>query len=175
MVTSATLFTLGLVSGLAPVLLVTAAPKPNPVGTTDIAASDSLPKLFSFEQWVLDKIENPETALSPEQALEAYSASVNATLEARGTDTAAAVSGPVNRPQARDNSGSRLLHKRVVCDDQSSPRVPAPQAVWCINRLAGLGQTACVVEPLVINFCTMGSCAIAGSRWESDGVLQSPW
>jgi len=152
MVTSSTLLTLALGA-----LAVSAAPKP--------AAPE---KLFSFENWVLDTIKNPETALSPEQALDAYYTSVNATLEARGAT--AALSGPVTDLQARDSS----LHKRVTCDNRPSSRTLAVDAVWCINYLAGLGQTACVVDTGAIRFCNRGTCALVGSKGQT-GLTQSPW
>ncbi|KAH6856685.1 hypothetical protein B0I37DRAFT_80641 [Chaetomium sp. MPI-CAGE-AT-0009] len=94
---------------------------------------------FSFVKWVDDMIANPGgTHLSPEQAYEAWRTTVANATEPDGT-----------------------LHKRLRCNNIAGGEASVPDAVHCINHLAGLGTTPCVVT-VKSRFATWGNAEIWG-------------
>ncbi|KAF6832374.1 hypothetical protein CPLU01_06199 [Colletotrichum plurivorum] len=100
-------------------------------------------ELFSFGKWVDGIIANPDgDNLTPEEAIEAWKASIN--------ETAAAADG--------DNA----LQKRYACNTQPNNEASVPDAVWCINDIARRGGTCSV--PGVVTFCTHGNAKITGVR-----------
>ncbi|KAL8377042.1 hypothetical protein RB595_007937 [Gaeumannomyces hyphopodioides] len=86
---------------------------------------------FSFAQWVEDIIATPEKALTPEQAVEAWNATV-ATMD------------------------PRVLEKRVICNNVAGTEASVPDAVICINFLAALGDYRCETST-VSQFAYSGS------------------
>ncbi|RMI95250.1 hypothetical protein BHE90_017025 [Fusarium euwallaceae] len=89
---------------------------------------------FSVESWVNDIIANPNgNHLSPEEAAKQYS---------------------------QPTEGS--LDKRATCHDTAYAAANVPDAVACINQLAGKGETACVVARSSSRFCEIGGAAIDG-------------
>ncbi|KAK4148498.1 hypothetical protein C8A00DRAFT_19683 [Chaetomidium leptoderma] len=112
------------------------------------ASSEGEVERFSFVKWVDDIIANPKgTHLSPEQAYEAWQATVVNATEPAGT-----------------------LHKRVRCNNIEGGSAPAPDAVRCINHLAALGTKPCKVT-VKSRFATFGNAEIwgvgAGSKTHS--------
>lgn len=95
------------------------------------------PEVFSFEKWVDSIIANPDTALSPEQAIEAWAASTNGTAVSEASQ----------------------LSKRscVAMADQAY----VPDAIVCINKLASLGSQACVANAVAF-FWTHGRAQVVG-------------
>ncbi|KAK4034487.1 hypothetical protein C8A01DRAFT_18715 [Parachaetomium inaequale] len=99
---------------------------------------------FSFVKWVDDMIANPGgTHLSPEQAYEAWQTTVANATEPDGT-----------------------LHKRLRCNNIPGGEASVPDAVKCINHLAGLGTTPCVVT-VKSRFATSGNA--------KSGALEREW
>ncbi|KAJ4411008.1 hypothetical protein N0V85_003882 [Neurospora sp. IMI 360204] len=82
---------------------------------------------FSFSEWVDSIIADPSTALSPEEAVQAYLDTANATLP------------------ATDGAQKRGWDAQVICDanDGKKDRVKVADAVFCINYHAAAGQVAC--------------------------------
>ncbi|CCC06082.1 hypothetical protein SMACR_00299 [Sordaria macrospora] len=127
--------------------LVTAAP-------TAKATTDSEP-VFSFAKWVDDLTANPDTALGPEEAWQAYLNTVNS------TSTFSAV--PV---------AEKRWDAAVICNDIAPGPAYAPDAVWCINYLAAKGSAACITNT-VSAFCFHGNAQITGVS--GSGFQQSTW
>ncbi|KAJ3957185.1 hypothetical protein N0V92_006260 [Colletotrichum tropicale] len=124
-------FTLPALATLALAALTTAAP------TTQ---TDSV-EVFSFSKWVDGIIANPDgDNLTPEQAVEAWHASLNET-------SAAAENG--------------LLQKRYYCNTIPNTEAYVPDAVTCINELARKGGQACQVDRSSV-FCVAGRAQITG-------------
>ncbi|KAJ4419607.1 hypothetical protein N0V85_000934 [Neurospora sp. IMI 360204] len=117
--------------------LVTAAP----AATTE--------PVFSFAKWVDDVIANPETALGPEEAWQAYLDTVNST----------------SVPVAANGGAQKRWDPQVSCDnyapDPDASVLKAPDAVWCVNYLAGIGSTQCVVGAATA-MCVHGRAQITG-------------
>ncbi|KAF1944803.1 hypothetical protein EJ02DRAFT_509979 [Clathrospora elynae] len=95
-----------ILSGLALAAMVAAVPAPD--SEAPIVHSD-----FSFVEWVDTLIADPENALSPEEAIAAFTAS----------------SASLSKRQTFGN-----------CQQLSQYPASIPDAVWCINNLAARGQ-----------------------------------
>ncbi|KAK3347778.1 hypothetical protein B0H65DRAFT_587686 [Neurospora tetraspora] len=93
-------------------------------------------EVFSFEKWVDSIIANPDTALSPEQAIEAWTASTNGT-------------------------SSEALSKRAASCVGMADQAYVPDAIICINTLASLGSQACVANAVAV-FWTHGRAQVVG-------------
>ncbi|KAK1776682.1 hypothetical protein QBC45DRAFT_395029 [Copromyces sp. CBS 386.78] len=93
-------------------------------------------EVFSFEKWVDSIIANPDTALSPEQAIEAWTASTNGT-------------------------SSETLSKRAASCASMANQAYVPDAVVCVSKLASLGSQACVANA-VAYFWTHGRARVVG-------------
>ncbi|KAF4832932.1 hypothetical protein CGCTS75_v004414 [Colletotrichum tropicale] len=198
-------FVLGAVATLAAVApLAAAAPAATPA-----------PEIFSFAKWVDGIIANPHgDNLTPEEAVEAYYKSVNAS-EAASLDwdygrarkrdevpDAAAPDWDYGRARKRDDVtegaspewdygkrddltegaspewdyGKRdevsdaatpdwdygRVRKRATCNTVAGTQASVADAVSCINYLAGLGSTSCVVSNAKSHFCTIGNAQITG-------------
>ncbi|KAK4226757.1 hypothetical protein QBC38DRAFT_365764 [Podospora fimiseda] len=116
--------------------VVTAVSVPDATNTTSVTTQVEQP--FSISQWVEEIIANPNgTHLSAEQAWETYKTTV------------------VDNPQP-----AGTLQKRVRCNIQRES-APAPDAVKCIEYLAGLGTTRCEVT-LLVRFAVWGNAEIVG-------------
>ncbi|KAJ5006675.1 hypothetical protein K4K48_002842 [Colletotrichum sp. SAR 10_66] len=163
-------FVLGAVATLAAVApLAAAAP-----------AATQAPEIFSFAKWVDGIIANPHgDNLTPEEAVKAYYKSVNAS-------EAAALDWDYGRARKRDNAdetaspdwdyGKRdevpeaatpdwdygRVRKRATCNTIAGTQASVADAVSCINYLAGLGSTSCVVSNAKSHFCTIGNAQITG-------------
>ncbi|KAF5521232.1 hypothetical protein CGCA056_v006284 [Colletotrichum aenigma] len=163
-------FVLGAVATLAAVApLAAAAPAATPA-----------PEIFSFAKWVDGVIANPHgDNLTPEEAVEAYYKSVNAS-------EAAALDWDYGRARKRDDAtegatpdwdyGKRdevpeaatpdwdygRVRKRATCNTIAGTQASVADAVSCINYLAGLGSTSCVVSNAKSHFCTIGNAQITG-------------
>ncbi|CCC12902.1 hypothetical protein SMACR_06044 [Sordaria macrospora] len=119
--------------------LVAAAPTASASETLEVRSEHEV-EVFSFEKWVDSIIANPDTALSSEQAIEAWKASTNGTSSA-ATDAAGTLSKRSCMPMA----------------DQAY----VPDAVVCINKLASLGSQACVANAVAF-FWTHGRAQVVG-------------
>ncbi|KAK3397549.1 hypothetical protein B0T20DRAFT_479748 [Sordaria brevicollis] len=129
---------LSLAATLSFLTLIAAAPTtPTTTSTSDI---------FSFAKWVNDLITHPDTALSPEEAWQAYLDTLNSTSVAI---------------EAANDKAEKRWDAAVQCNDFAPGPAWAPDAVWCINYLAAKGSTACVVND-VSYFCTHGRARITG-------------
>ncbi|KAK3386380.1 hypothetical protein B0T20DRAFT_511760 [Sordaria brevicollis] len=96
-------------------------------------------EIFSFEKWVNSIIVNPETALTPEQAVEAWEVSTkNGTI----------------------SSGSSLSKRYVSCTTAVGPTT-AQDAAIVVNKLAALGAQACVSYTSTF-FMTYGQAQCVG-------------
>ncbi|CCC06083.1 hypothetical protein SMACR_00300 [Sordaria macrospora] len=102
--------------------------------------------VFSFAKWVDDVVTNPETALSPEEAWQAYLDTANSTTSV---------------PVAARGGVEKRWDPEVSCNNYDPGPAWAPDAVWCINNLAAKGSTACVAGS-VTYFCTRGRARITG-------------
>ncbi|KAK3948009.1 hypothetical protein QBC32DRAFT_382455 [Pseudoneurospora amorphoporcata] len=100
-------------------LLTLAATAPTAVTTEPV---------FSFAKWVDDVIANPETALIPEEAWQAY------------LDTANSTSVPIAAP----GGAEKRWDPEVSCNNYDPGPAWAPDAVWCISDLAAKGSNPCV-------------------------------
>lgn len=78
--------------------LVAAAPTASASETLEVRSEHEV-EVFSFEKWVDSIITNPDTALSSEQAIEAWKASTNGTSSA-ATDAAGTLSKRSCMPMA---------------------------------------------------------------------------
>ncbi|KAF4854202.1 hypothetical protein CGCSCA4_v001823 [Colletotrichum siamense] len=190
-------FVLGAVATLAAVApLAAAAP-----------AAAQAPEIFSFAKWVDGIIANPHgDNLTPEEAVEAYYKSVNAS-------EAASLDWDYGRARKRDNAdeaaspdwdygkrdevtegaspewdyGKRdevpeaaspdwdygRVRKRATCNTIAGTQASVADAVSCINYLAGLGSTSCVVSNAKSHFCTIGNAQITGVTSGSIPVASS--
>ncbi|KAJ0381786.1 hypothetical protein COL922a_013849 [Colletotrichum nupharicola] len=147
-------FVLGAVATLAAVApLAAAAPAATPA-----------PEIFSFAKWVDGIIANPHgDNLTPEEAVEAYYKSVNAS-------EAAALEWDYGRARKRDDAAEGAspdwdygrVRKRATCNTIAGTQASVADAVSCINYLAGLGSTSCVVSNAKSHFCTIGNAQITG-------------
>ncbi|KAE9582372.1 hypothetical protein CGCF415_v009240 [Colletotrichum fructicola] len=199
-------FVLGAVATLAAVApLAAAAPAATPA-----------PEIFSFAKWVDGIIANPHgDNLTPEEAVEAYYKSVNASEAAsldwdygrarkrddadeaaspdwdygkrdEATEAAATPDWDYGRARKRDDAaegaspewdyGKRdevpeaaspdwdygRVRKRATCNTIAGTQASVADAVSCINYLAGLGSTSCVVSNAKSHFCTIGNAQITG-------------
>lgn len=134
---------------LTPIIGAVAVPAESSV-TNTVVQDQVVEERFSFAKWVDDIIAN-KTTLSPEQAYEAYERTVLNATEPSGT-----------------------LNKRVPrCNNIPHGRVLASDAVKCINYLASLGATPCVVR-VSVRFAQCGNAEMWGvgrgsnaysSRW----------
>ncbi|KAF3801383.1 hypothetical protein GCG54_00005539 [Colletotrichum gloeosporioides] len=167
--------------------------------------ASAAPEVFSFVKWVDGIIANPHgDNLTPEEAVEAYYKSVNASEaaaldwdygRARKRDDAAEEATPewdygkrdevpeaaatpdwdYGRARKRDDATEAAspdwdygrVRKRAKCNTiagtQASVRFfTVADAVSCINYLAGLGSTSCVVSNAKSHFCTIGNAQITG-------------
>ncbi|KAK3948400.1 hypothetical protein QBC32DRAFT_59387 [Pseudoneurospora amorphoporcata] len=120
-------------AGLAALALPFAAAAP----TTTTTETLEVREVFSIEKWVDSIIANPDTALSPEQAIEAWTASTNGT------------------------SSSEALSKRAASCASMADQAYVPDAVVCVNKLASLGSQACVANA-VAYFWTHGRARVVG-------------
>ncbi|KAK1849735.1 hypothetical protein CCHR01_07637 [Colletotrichum chrysophilum] len=129
-------FVLGAVATLAAVApLAAAAPAATPA-----------PEIFSFAKWVDGIIANPYgDNLTPEEAVEAYYKSRNEVPEAASPDW-----------------DYGRVRKRATCNTIAGTQASVADAVSCINYLAGLGSTSCVVSNAKSHFCTIGNAQITG-------------
>ncbi|KAF9871383.1 hypothetical protein CkaCkLH20_11030 [Colletotrichum karsti] len=97
-------------------------------------------EVFTFSAWVEGIIANPDgDNLTPEEAVEAWRASKNITDVAAGTS----------------------LEKRASCNTMPGREAWIPDAVYCINYLAGKGSTRCEVR-YDVDFCTAARAKIFG-------------
>ncbi|KAI8242247.1 hypothetical protein K4K55_010864 [Colletotrichum sp. SAR 10_96] len=199
-------FVLGAVATLAAVgPLAAAAPAATPA-----------PEIFSFAKWVDGIIANPHgDNLTPEEAVEAYYKSVNASEaaaldwdygRARKRDDAAEGASPEWDYGKRDDAAEAAVtpdwdygrarkredvtegaspkwdygkrdevieaaspdwdygrvRKRATCNTIAGTQASVADAVSCINYLAGLGSTSCVVSNAKSHFCTIGNAQITG-------------
>ncbi|KAF4880005.1 hypothetical protein CGCSCA1_v001117 [Colletotrichum siamense] len=163
-------FVLGAVATLAAVApLAAAAPAATPA-----------PEIFSFAKWVDGIIANPHgDNLTPEEAVEAYYKSVNASEaaaldwdygSARKRDDAAERASPDWDYGKRDEVPEAAspdwdygrVRKRATCNTIAGTQASVADAVSCINYLAGLGSTSCVVSNAKSHFCTIGNAQITG-------------
>ncbi|KAK3348280.1 hypothetical protein B0H65DRAFT_538846 [Neurospora tetraspora] len=121
--------------------LVTAVPT-TPLNSP-VHERDTPTTRFSFAKWVDDIIVNPKTALTSEQAWQAY---LDSTLN--GTSVASTT--------ATEDHGLGEVDKRwdaaVTCNGTPVPPARTEYAVACINYLAKLGPRACSADPLS-SFC----------------------
>lgn len=136
---------------LMPVIGAVAVPDSSVTNIARSEAADAPVERFSFAKWVDGIIADPNgTHLTPEQAIEAWERTVvNATTE---TTTEASRSS---------SSSNGTLHKRLRCNNIWGGEAPVPDAVQCINHLAGLGTTPCVVQ-VESRFATYGNAEIWG-------------
>ncbi|KAI8293694.1 hypothetical protein K4K56_004084 [Colletotrichum sp. SAR 10_98] len=167
-------FVLGAVATLAAVApLAAAAP-----------AAAQAPEIFSFAKWVDGIIANPHgDNLTPEEAVEAYYKSVNASEaaaldwdygRARKRDDVTEAASPdwdYGRARKRDDAAEAAVtpdwdygrvRKRATCNTIAGTQASVADAVSCINYLAGLGSTSCVVSNAKSHFCTIGNAQITG-------------
>ncbi|CAI0649936.1 unnamed protein product [Colletotrichum noveboracense] len=123
-------FTASIVA-LAMAAAVTAAPAPSSETT------------FSFASWVEDIIANPDTALSPEQAVAA-----------------------ANSASVVSSAGG--LTKRAWCPAEMKD-APSGDAAACLNDLARKGSagTNCVVGQSAIQMCRIGGAELVGTKAEA--------
>ncbi|KAM0420398.1 hypothetical protein ACHAPT_011818 [Fusarium lateritium] len=116
------------------------------LASTSLVAAMPAAQPFSVESWANDIIANPNgDHLSPEEAAKAY---------------------------ARPAEGS--LDKRATCHDNFYTPAQVPDAVACINQLAGKGGQACVIENYRSRFCEIGGAAIDGVLPASEGRTEVP-
>ncbi|KAK3295363.1 uncharacterized protein B0H64DRAFT_417099 [Chaetomium fimeti] len=97
---------------------------------------------FSFAKWVDELIANPDTAMTPDQAVEAFNAARNNT-------------GSTEHSKRGD------LTKRVSCNEKPGTEAPVSDAVACINYLASLGQQKCECQ-YYKQFCKLGGAQLTG-------------
>ncbi|KXH26342.1 hypothetical protein CSIM01_03720 [Colletotrichum simmondsii] len=116
------------------VALAAASPAPLVNSRDAVAVGD-----WSWEHWVETIIADPESALSVDEALEAAAKSA-ATHE--------------------DGSLDRRQEQFLVCND-GKPSAWAPDAVTCINYLAGLNANCGTSTATAM--CTAGNAQIVGS------------
>ncbi|KAK4643524.1 hypothetical protein QC761_407388 [Podospora bellae-mahoneyi] len=106
------------------------------------ATADASSTTFSFARWVEDIIANPDTALSPAEAIAA----------ANATEVVSTAGG---------------LQKRANCQP-TFPDAPAPDAAACLNDLARKGANGqhCAMGTRVfeIEMCRIGGAQIVASR-----------
>ncbi|TDZ30026.1 hypothetical protein C8035_v003496 [Colletotrichum spinosum] len=113
-------------------------------GAAPAAAETDAVEVFSFAKWVDGIISNPDgDNLSPEQAVEAWQASIS--------ETSSAVS-------ERD-----VLQKRYFCNTIPGSEAYIPDAVSCINELARRGGQACSTGGATA-FCVIGRAQITGVK-----------
>ncbi|EQB55266.1 hypothetical protein CGLO_04829 [Colletotrichum gloeosporioides Cg-14] len=126
--------------------------------------ASAAPEVFSFVKWVDGIIANPHgDNLTPEEAVEAYYKSVNAS-------EAAALDWDYGRARKRDEAAEAVspdwdygrVRKRATCNTIAGTQASVADAVSCINYLAGLGSTSCVVSNAKSHFCTIGNAQITG-------------
>ncbi|CCC09648.1 hypothetical protein SMACR_03680 [Sordaria macrospora] len=148
MVKSASGLSLALVTTLGLLNFVIAVPTTNPspldsslvvVHQRDDAralpATTTTTERFSFAKWVDDIIANPETALTPEQALQAHRDSLNGTLVATTAN--------------HDNLGvDKRWDAAVVCSPTPIPPALSEIAALLINNLAAATAYACSTSPI---------------------------
>ncbi|KAF9876631.1 hypothetical protein CkaCkLH20_06039 [Colletotrichum karsti] len=102
-------------------------------------ARSNVVEAFSFSKWVDGLITNPDgDNLTPEEAVEAWRASINGTHAAH-------------------------VDKRVMCNTIAGTEAYVPDAVSCINQLAARGSEACTVAT-VTAFCVIGNAQITGVK-----------
>ncbi|KAH6635964.1 hypothetical protein F5144DRAFT_508050 [Chaetomium tenue] len=97
---------------------------------------------FSFADWVEQIIANPDAAMTPDQAVDAFNAARNNT-------------GSV------EHSKRGELTKRVTCNESPGTEAPVHDAVACINYLASLGQQKCECQSYR-QFCSLGGAQLTG-------------
>ncbi|KAK4185781.1 hypothetical protein QBC35DRAFT_533907 [Podospora australis] len=149
---------------LTPVISALAVPEPapSPIGLAVRSDAEVEVQPFSFVQWVEGIIANPDgDNLTPEEAVEAWEAANNATENKVKRDTT---------EWTRD-TGLVPLHKRVSCNNILNSQAWAPDAVLCINYLARLGTTPCVVNGFS-QFCRQGHAIMVGV---TSGGVHSSW
>ncbi|EFQ27390.1 hypothetical protein CGRA01v4_04466 [Colletotrichum graminicola] len=113
-------------------------------GATPVATQSGTTEVFSFSKWVDGIIANPNgDNLTPEEAVEAWHASVN--------ETSAAA------------TGENLIQKRYTCNTIPNTEAYVPDAVACINELARRGGQECRVDAVTV-FCVIGRAQITGVR-----------
>ncbi|WYZ42694.1 hypothetical protein EsH8_VI_000393 [Colletotrichum jinshuiense] len=122
------------------------------IGAAPTTAQTDAVEAFSFVKWVDGIIANPDgDNLTPEEAVEAWSATINATSTA---------------------TEGGLLQKRVSCNNLVNTEAYVPDAVWCINDLARKGSQACVVQAVSV-FCVYGNAQITGVKGGTNAATVS--
>ncbi|GKT40607.1 uncharacterized protein ColSpa_00788 [Colletotrichum spaethianum] len=113
-------------------------------GATPVSTQSDAIEIFSFSKWVDGIIANPSgDNLTPEEAVEAWHASLNETSAAP--------------------TGENLLQKRYTCNTIPDTEAYVPDAVACINDLARKGSQECRVDAVSI-FCVIGRAQITGVK-----------
>ncbi|KAK4171442.1 hypothetical protein QBC36DRAFT_199344 [Triangularia setosa] len=130
-------FALPTLAILALTPIIGAAAVPDTTSVAPTVSEDQVVERFSFAKWV-DDIVAGRPHLSPEGAVEAWERTVINATEPSGT-----------------------LHKRLRCNNIPGGEAPVPDAVQCINHLAALGTTNCVVT-ISSRFATYGNAEIWG-------------
>ena len=124
--------------------------------TTAVTTTDEA-KPFSFSQWVAD-IMNPDVvALTPEQAVEAYYQSINATAS------------------THDGAVKAKRFNRICWTDPNSTerRAKVDDAIKCVNSLAALGSTHYNIDyEQSIELCrdTPGARLVVGPGYPAGGA-----
>ncbi|KAK1655092.1 hypothetical protein BDP81DRAFT_445759 [Colletotrichum phormii] len=124
--------------------ITAASPAPLASSRNTVAVGD-----WSWESWVETIIADPDSALSVDEALEAAAKSVVADGGQRA-----------NKDFVLDGSLEKRQEQFLVCND-SKPSAWAPDAVTCINYLAGLNANCGTVTATAM--CTAGNAQIVGS------------
>ncbi|KAJ0335586.1 hypothetical protein COL154_004446 [Colletotrichum chrysophilum] len=118
--------------------------------TTTAAPAPTSHTTFSFAQWVEDIIANPDTALSPEEAVTA----------ANAADIVTSAGG---------------LTKRAFCQDLFKD-APAGDAAACLDDLARKGAQGvqCGLSTFDIQMCRIGGAQLAASKRDTN-PLSANW
>ncbi|KAK1980103.1 hypothetical protein LZ30DRAFT_782986 [Colletotrichum cereale] len=122
-------------------------------GAAPTATQSNAVEVFSFSKWVDAIIANPDgDNLTPEEAVEAWHASLNETSAAP--------------------TGENLLQKRFYCNTIPDTEAYVPDAVACINDLARKGGQECRVNAVSV-FCVIGRAQITGVAGGNPAVTSS--
>ncbi|KAK4183457.1 hypothetical protein QBC35DRAFT_443365 [Podospora australis] len=116
-------------------------------------------EIFSIEKWITDKIENPTGQhLSASEAFVAWNQSMSALHSTEFGTTVKRQSNPVCNHQIQYGYSAAW----------------APDAVTCIDYLAGLGGTACRIGPerTTSSFVARGFAEIVGVNGQSNVAVQ---
>ncbi|KAK3949501.1 hypothetical protein QBC32DRAFT_364216 [Pseudoneurospora amorphoporcata] len=161
---SLSLLALGLISSQALAAPATVTATESVAATKSKAAGH---ERFSFAKWVDTIIADPDTALSPQEALQAYLDTVNSTTSAPAHD--------------------KRWDSQYECNYNSDKQAKASDAVICINNLAAAGQVPCTARKVTSNsgtgmstlvYCLYGTAMLGpAGPWYDDsskwGTCQS--